>query len=164
MKNEQGILGIIRKFHGTPPKFTDGRIDYSKSDKAPVVTVFIKYKDKILLLKRSNNVSTYKGKWNTVAGYLDELKPLKKKIQEELREELGIGEDVMLSLSLGKSYQFRDIKIGKTWIVYPALAELKDDKVKLDKEHTDFRWIKPDEMKEFDIVPHLEKSFRAVVN
>ena len=165
MKNEQRVLEVIKKFHKKLPKFADGRINYSKSDTAPVITVFIKYKNKILLLKRSNNVSTYKGIWNTVAGYLDELKPLKEKTLEELNEELGIREDAILSLSLGKSYQFRDTNIDKTWIVYPALVELdKEPKIKLDREHTDYKWIKPDEIKNFDVVPHLLKSFRAVVN
>ncbi len=30
--------------------------------------------------------------------------------------------------------------------------------IKLDWEHTEYRWIKPQKMKDFDTVPGLEKS------
>ena len=80
------ILSKIQEFADKLPKFDDGRIDYSNSDTAPVITVFVKYKDKILLLKRSNKVNNYPSKWNTVSGYLDEVKPIKNKILEELSE------------------------------------------------------------------------------
>jgi len=45
---EEKILVTIKEFANKLPKFPDGRIDYSNSDIAPVITVFIKHKDKIL--------------------------------------------------------------------------------------------------------------------
>lgn len=63
------------------PHFPDGRIDYSHASKAPVVIIFVKHKGKILLLKRSSKVRAYKGKWQVVAGYLDEVKPLREKTE-----------------------------------------------------------------------------------
>ena len=57
-KQEKKILKTIEKFANKLPRFSDGRIDYSKSDTAPVITVFIKYEDQILLLKRSKKVRT----------------------------------------------------------------------------------------------------------
>ena len=51
-----------------------------------MIICFVRYNDEILLLKRSDKVWTYKGKWNVVAGYLDEIKPLREKALEELRE------------------------------------------------------------------------------
>ena len=87
---EQKILNIIKEFSERLPKFSDGRIDYSNSNIAPVIIVFIKYKNKILLLKRSDKVRIYQGKWNTVAGYLDEIKPIQEKALEEIQEETKI--------------------------------------------------------------------------
>ena len=97
-EKEEKILKIIEEFYKKLPKFKDGRIDYSNSDTAPVVTVFIKYKDKILLLKRSDKVRTYQGKWNTVAGYLDELKSTQEKAIEEIKEELGVEKNDISSI------------------------------------------------------------------
>jgi len=161
-RKERKILDTIEKFAKKLPKFPDGRINYSNSDIAPVIVIFIKYKGKIILLKRSNKVRTYRGKWNTVAGYLDEIKPINEKILEELREELKIKKSNIVSIRLGKPYTFRDTQIeaGKTWIVHPALVELKNQpEIKLDWEHIKYKWIKPEELKNFDTPPNLSKSF-----
>ena len=161
--DEQKILETIKQFEKLP-KFPDGRINYSNSDIAPVITVFVKYKDKILILKRSNKVRVYQRKWNTVAGYLDELRPVRDKILEEIHEELGINEDNILSIHIGESYKFTDTKVNKTWIVHPVLVELKNrPSIKLDWEHTEYKWIKPGELKNFDIVPKLEESLKRAL-
>jgi len=158
-EKEWKILKTIEEFANKLPKFPDGRIDYSKSDTAPVITVFIKHRDSILLLKRSDKVRTYQGKWNTVAGYLDERRPIREKILEEIKEELGISEDNILSIYLGEPYEFTDEKANKTWIVHPVLVELKNKpEIKLDWEHTEYKWIRPEELKDFDTVPKLGKS------
>jgi len=154
-------LSQIKKFSDKLPKFPDGRIDYSNSKIAPVITVFIKYQDRILLLKRSDKVSNYHGKWNTVSGYLDEVKPVKNKILEELKEELSIQEDIILNIQYGKYWKLVDKKINKTWLIYPVMVELKKKPlIKLDWEHTDCKWIRPEEISKFDIVTKLDKSLK----
>ncbi len=163
--NEKNVLSLLKKFSDGLPKFEDGRIDYSKSDKAPVITVFVKYKNKILLLKRSDKVRTYQGKWNTIAGYLDEVKPIKEKVLEELKEEIGICEAEISNIKYFDSYKLNDNKINKIWIVHPVLVELKNKvEVKLDWEHTEYKWISPEELRKFDIVTDLDKSLRRVLN
>lgn len=167
MNNQDAeILKIIKKFSEKLPHFPDGRINYSDSDTAPVLTCFLKYKDKILLLKRSNKVRTYQGKWNTVAGYLDELKPVREKAMEEIQEEVGVKEDNVLSILIGRCYKFTDNEIEKhkTWITCPVLVELKNKlEIKLDWEHTEYKWIKPEELTDFDIVPKLDESLGRVL-
>lgn len=165
MRHEKKYLEIIKDFYNKLPKFPDGRIDYSNSDDAPVVTIIVKYKDEILLLKRSDKVWTYKGKWQAVAGYLDEARPLKEKVLEELREEIGVLENNIKKIKYGKMFEFHDKDIGKTWIVNPVLAELKEKpQIKIDFEHTEYRWIKPEEIEKFDIVPNLKESMKGVLN
>jgi 8-oxo-dGTP diphosphatase len=153
------IRFIVRDFYKKLPKFKDGRIDYSKSDIAPVITVFLEYQDKILLLKRSDKVAAYKNKWNSIAGYLDELKPVKTKVFEELKEEIGLDKKNIESVFIGSSYKFYDKEIQKTWIIFPALVKLKQKvEIRLDWEHISYKWIKPKELSKFDIVPSLEKT------
>ncbi len=162
-KREKTILTTIKEFANKLPKFPDGRINYSNSDTAPVITVFVKYQDKILLLKRSNEVRVYQGKWNTVAGYLDEPKSLREKAMEEIQEELGISEDNILLFRVGESYKFTDAKVSKTWIVYPVLIELKNKPdIKLDWEHTEYKWIKTEKLRKFDIVSKLDKGLENI--
>ena len=156
---EKKIIEKIKEIAKVSTKFPDGRIDYSKADTAIVLTVFVQYRDEILLLKRSDKVGTYKGLWNTVTGYLDEARPIIEKIKEELREELDIDFNIIESYSFGKSFQFTDSKINKTWIVYPARIKLKQKpEIKLDWEHIEYIWIKPEDMKKYKTVPNLHLS------
>lgn len=165
MSNNNIIFeNVIKEFSKKLPKFSDGRIDYSNSDKAPVLICFIKYQDNILLLKRSDKVRTYQGLWNTVAGYLDELKPVVQKTHEEVSEEIGVGKKNILKTKLGNPFEFYDKDIKKTWIIFPILIELKFRPViKLDWEHTDYKWIKPSQIKEYNIIPNLDKTLSKVL-
>jgi len=161
---EQKIFETIKEFSKKLPKFPDGRIDYSKSDIAPVITVFVKFKNKILILKRSDKIRVYPNKWNAVAGYLDELKPVREKVLEEIKEELGINKNNIFTIHFGRPYEFTDSKVNKTWIIHPVLVEFQEEpEIKLDWEHTDYRWIKPEELENFDIIPKLEESLKKAL-
>lgn len=164
-KTEEEVHQLIQDFSKKLPHFSDGRIDYSQSDIAPVLTVFVTYKEKFLLLKRSTNVCTYQKKWNTVAGYLDNPKQtLFEKILEELNEELSITKDHISSYSFGQKYTFTDETNNKTWIVHPTLVTLsKKPTITLNSEHTKYTWISPNEINEFDTVPNLKKSMKRAV-
>ena len=164
MSNEIVFEKVLREFSEKLPKFSDGRIDYSDSDKAPVLTCFVKYEGRILLLRRSDKVRVYQGLWNSVAGYLDEFRPLEEKAHEELREELGITSDLIKQTKLGQPYELTGNKAKKIWVIFPVLVELnKEPVIKLDWEHTDFRWIDPADIKSFDIVPDLDKTLSRVL-
>jgi len=155
---------VLREFAEKLPRFPDGRIDYSNSDKAPVLTCFVRFEDKILLLKRSDRVRTHKGKWHTVAGYIDEPKPIREKALEELHEELGIYEHNILQCKMGSPYEFFDPDEQKSWLVHPVLVELKQKPdIKLDWEHTEFKWISPDKLTTYDTVPKLDESLKRVL-
>ena len=157
------ILATLKEFEHLP-HFPDGRIDYSHADKAPVLTCFVAYQGKILLLKRSCKVRAYQGKWCAVAGYLDEAKPLQAKALQELKEELGIKPENIASFALGAAYEFHDAQLNKTWLIHPMLAVLKQPiQVDIDWEHADFEWIAPARLAEYDTVPMLAESLKRAL-
>jgi ADP-ribose pyrophosphatase YjhB (NUDIX family) len=159
------IIELVSKLAADLPTFPDGRINYSNAKTAIVITVFIKFNDKILLLKRSNKVSTYKGLWNTVAGYIDEIKPVKEKIYDELKEEVGIIKNDIKNLKLKAPFSFKDNQINRTWIVNPAVVELnKKPDIKLDWEHVEYQWIDPKIINSFNTVPNLKESLKKGLN
>ncbi|MGH7843997.1 MAG: NUDIX domain-containing protein [Candidatus Binatia bacterium] len=163
--DEQEIDQTIRELAGKLPQLPDGRIDYSHSDTALVITCFVKFEDKILLLQRSDKVRTYQGKWNTVAGYIDEAKPLGELALRELREEVGISAEDIADIKIGNPFEFHDPDLNKNWRVQPVLAQLRrSPEIKMDWEHTDYRWIFPREINRFDIVPKLEESLKRVLS
>lgn len=161
----QEIFNKLKQIEKNLPKFEDGRIDYSNSKTALVLTCFIQVKNEILILKRSDKIATYKGMWNTVAGYIDDYVPLKEKVLEELNEELFISESQIEKFKIGNNYEFTDKNINKTWIIYPVLITLsKKPEIKLNWEHIDYKWINPKEIINYDTVPKLDESLKNALN
>lgn len=159
--NPDSIPEIVKEFSRKKKKFPDGRIDYSNEKECVVITIFVMYKGKLLLMKRSDKVGTYKGKWMAVAGYYDESVTLRKKVEEELREEIDVVD--YKKIEAFDLLMFEDKKIGKKWIIFNVVVELKKEpKIALDWEHTEYVWINPKTLEEYDTVPSLLQCFQKV--
>jgi 8-oxo-dGTP pyrophosphatase MutT (NUDIX family) len=125
------------------------------------VTVFLFNEGEILLLKRSEKVSTYKGKWAGVSGYIEEgERPLERAVKE-IREETGI-EDPEL-LREGEPFEVYDEDNQRAWRVHPFLFKVSSRRVSIDWEHSEYKWIKPEDIGKYEVVPALERSLKAVV-
>lgn len=158
--DENQILKKIQALSNKLPKFKDGRINYTDSVMAPIVLVFVKYRGKFLLVKRSKKVLHYNEMWNAVSGYMDELKPLRKKAIEEIKQELGIKEVDIGAVTVGKSYSYEDKEIDKIWLICPVMVSLsKRPTIKLDYENSEYRWIAPEEITQFNTPPGLKETF-----
>ena len=124
-----------------------------------IVTSFIKNDDKILILKRSDKVKSMKCLWAGVSGIIEknDTTPLER-AKIEIFEETGINEN---EIELLKSVE--QIKIESTqyknheWNIFAFLFKTKNPKVKLNWENSDYNWIKPNEIKNYETVPELEK-------
>lgn len=146
------------------PRFPDGRVNYRTLETVPVVTCLVRREGKVLLLKRSDRVSTYPGYWHTVAGYLDEPDlALRGHVAKELLEELGLGEENWRLVRVAPPLTVADESVGKTWIIHPVLVELVDDPpLRLDWEHTAYRWVRPDEITQYQTIPSLSDVLRSL--
>ncbi len=139
------IPNVVKKAHRSLPHFKDGRIDYSEAEIAPVVVVIVKWENEILLLKRSQEVRTNRGRWGFVAGYMDELKPVVEKGIEELKEETGITKNEVSSISRKGVYRWEYSEGGIEFISHLVLAVLDEKpRVSLSWEHTSYRWVEID--------------------
>ena len=124
-----------------------------------IVTSFIKDDDNILILKRSNKVKSMKCLWAGVSGIIerDDITPLDR-AKTEIFEETGINEN---EIELLKSIEQIKIKSAQyknhEWNIFPFLFKAKNPKVKLNWENSDYNWIKPNEIKNYETVPELEK-------
>ena len=124
-----------------------------------IVTSFIKNNDKVLILKRSDKVKSMKCLWAGVSGIIEknDTTPLAR-AKTEIFEETGINEE---EIELLKSVE--QIKIESTqyknheWNIFAFLFKTKNPKVKLNWENSDYNWIKPNEIKNYETVPELEK-------
>ena len=130
---------------------------------AKVVTCLLENKGEILILRRSEDVGTYRELWGGVAGFVEEGEEPYETALKEIKEEVGIGKKEILSVKKEGPVKFTDLYENKLydWIVYPFLFHIKRrDMIQIDWEHTEFRWIKPSELKNYDTVPR----FREIVS
>ena len=123
-----------------------------------IVTSFIKNDDKILILKRSDKVKSMKCLWAGISGIIENNETPLARAKIEIFEEAGI-HDVQIELL--KAIQ--QIKISSAqyknheWNIFPFLFKAKNPEIKLNWENSEFKWIEPNEIKNYKTVPDLEK-------
>ena len=128
-----------------------------------VVTVFLNHRNKILVFKRSREVSTYSGHWAGVSGYLESQNPLDQ-AYTEMAEEVGLTSEDVTLLSVGEPLQIFDESQGLAWRVHPFLFLVHDPgRIRLDWENIEMRWIHPDELGELHTVPALRETLQRVM-
>ena len=128
---------------------------------ADVVTcLLVNDEQELLILKRSDKVRTYKGCWGGVAGYIEEDEGSLDTAYKEISEEVGLRKIEVKLLKVGKIVEFKDVDEGKeySWVVHPFLFRVdKKSKINIDWEHSEFRWIKPPQIKSFNTVPFFKE-------
>ena len=123
-----------------------------------IVTSFIKFNNQILILKRSEKVRSMKGLWSGVSGVIENNENPIDRAKIEIFEEVGIKEkEIKLLKKLEKmkisSQQYKNHE----WEIFPFLFETKKGDIELNWENSEFKWILPKELKNYQTVPSLEK-------
>lgn len=113
---------------------------------------------RVLLLKRADSHSTNPGQWCFVTGYIEEGESPRHAAIRELSEELRIEaspvrEGSMVEVSLSSEQRLD---------VYPFLFETPGVEIELDREHSVFAWIMPDELGQYDTVPQLADDLKSL--
>lgn len=129
----------------------------------PVVTCFLESNDRILVMRRSNQVGTYQGLWGGVSGYIDSATP-DRQAAKEIREETGLAiKDIQLIVR-GQPLEILDKKLKTKWVVYPYLFKVVNkDNIKFDWEQQETKWITPSEMDSLETVPKLKETLDSLL-
>jgi isopentenyldiphosphate isomerase len=115
--------------------------------------VVVNPEGKVLLLKRSLDKKLFPNKWFVVGAYpMSENDDFVGKVHSELGEETGSDGKI---LKVGSIVNSKDG--STTIIVHTFLAERNTDKVKINGEHTEFKWVEPEDIKKFDTVPGTDE-------
>ncbi|MEJ0054047.1 MAG: NUDIX domain-containing protein [bacterium] len=138
-----------------------GQTDFTNIRYTPVINCAVRYKGRILLVKRGAGMRLYPGYWNGVSGFLDDKKELKDKVREELREELGLTKKQIVSMKLGTLLYQDAPKYKKTWLVLPVLVAINTDKVRLDWEGEEYGWFKPSGIKKLRLLPGFKETLES---
>lgn len=127
-----------------------------------VVTAFLENGDRILILRRSSNVKTMKGKWGAVSGYLETNDPSEQAIIE-INEETGLSNGDIQFVRAGKVVQATDPdNPNSVYAVHPYLFHAKSRKIRLSSEHDLCRWVPIEDLWRYDAVPKLKEAWESV--
>jgi 8-oxo-dGTP pyrophosphatase MutT (NUDIX family) len=128
-----------------------------------VVTAFLEHNGKILLVRRSQSVGTYRGRWSGISGYL-EHEPLEQALTE-IREETGLSASDIELVRQGGPLEILDAEWNRRWRVHPFLFHVKrPDAIRLDWENLELRWIVPSEIDNYETVPSLKETLARVLD
>ncbi len=127
-----------------------------------VVTCFLESEGEILILRRSGEVGSYQGSWAGVSGYIESTAD--EQALTEIEEETNLGRGDVELLKRGEPLAVEDEGLGTRWLVHPYLFRIKDrDKVRIDWEHKESRWIKPEDIGNYQTVPKLKEALSRVL-
>ena len=133
----------------------------AKLEDKKVVTCLLESDGEVLILRRSEQVGSYRGRWAGVSGYV-ETTPDEQALTE-ISEETGMAGEELALVRKGEPLTVDDEKLGVRWIVHPYLFHINErDKVRIDWEHQEARWIKPQEMGNYPTVPMLRETLAQV--
>ena len=132
--------------------------------KRRVVTCFLEHQGKLLILRRSQKVRTYRGKWAGVSGSIEGASALEQAFKE-IAEETGLGPGDVKLLREGEPLEVVDEKSAVEWHVHPFLFRVADPTwIRLDWEHSESRWIHPDGLSQLDTVPMLKETWERLIS
>jgi len=126
-----------------------------------VVTCFLESEGEILVLRRSEQVGSYQGRWAGVSGYID--KTADEQALIEIKEEASLCEEDLRLIRKGKPLSIKDDELGIRWMVHPYLFHVSDrTKIKIDWEHKEMKWIDPKDIDSYQTVPRLKETLARV--
>ncbi len=98
-----------------------------------------------------------------MSGYLEGNEPLNQ-AYKEIREETSLGEKDIILIKEGSYIDFQGITSDTTiWRVFPFLfSVINPDKIVLDWEHDEMKWIDPQRLKDYDIIRGMEEVLQRV--
>ena len=124
-----------------------------------VVTCFLRHRGEVLLLRRSEQVGAYRGRWGGVSGYVEGTP--EETAHREIAEETGLERAVRL-VRRGEPLAVEDTALGTRWIVHPFLFDCAHRDLRLDWETTEAAWTSPPDILGRDTVPQLWTAYTRV--
>lgn len=133
----------------------------------PVVTCFLRNRDDVLLMRRSDEVGSYRGQWGGVFGFVEPDsagggdRPPAAAARAEIAEEAGLLAACEL-VRAGEPFEVADENLGTTWLVHPFLFDCDSRAVEPNEETVETAWVPPTEILRREAVPDLWTSYDRV--
>lgn len=106
---------------------------------------------KILIVKRSDDDDAFPGLWEFPSGKKEPMEWVEDSVVREVREETGLKVKVInIIFTFNFTMEKPDKVVDATQLVFLVEAE-EDSEVNLSEEHSEFKWIGPDEVDNYNI-------------
>jgi len=122
---------------------------------------FIEYKGKILVLRESNKYGpgTNAGQYDVPGGRIRPDEKFFDALKREITEEVGVKVKIGSPFYVGEWFPKPN---GEKWHVVGVFFQCvaSSDKVKLSKDHDDYRWVDPKNLGKIKLIDNLKLAFK----
>lgn len=134
-------------------------VDLPDVEAKPVVSVFLRNRGRFLVVRRSDRVGSFQGRWSAISGYVEGDEDPRARAGQEIREETRVR-----GARFRRSAEPLLTRHGNTaFVVHPFLFDAPTRRVVLDWENVEYRWITPDELKGLRTVPRLDVVLQRIL-
>lgn len=135
----------------------EGTVELPGVPERHVVSTFLEREGRILVVRRSERVGSFRGKWSGVSGYLEGDEDPEARARQEVEEETGLRDLALVA----RGRVVRSRGEGTVYTIHPFRFRSAGGDVRLDWENVESRWVSPDELSALDGVPKLHEAYRA---
>lgn len=129
-----------------------------------IVTSFLTQDNKYLILKRSNKVRTMKELWAGISGIIENNEDPLYRAKKEIHEETNITEDQITLIRTASQMRIDSPQYkNHEWLIFPFLFSVKEPKIRLNWENSEYQWITPTDLTKFQTVPSLKKVLASLL-
>lgn len=119
----------------------------------------IENEGKLLLMKRADDYDFEGGYWEAVSGRLEQkIGSVKEEMLREVREELGDNFKVEIIAPIGTYNFFRNKDGTGETIGIDFVCKYIGGEIKINEEHSDYKWVSKDEIKNYKVSDSLYKK------
>ena len=127
---------------------------------------------RVCLLKRSRKAHVYFGQWAACSGSIEAGdKDALTAALREVREEMSVKSRDLELVVAGEPLEIYDKKLATVWKVWTFVWKLRGvksveeaiRKVRLDAEHEEMKWVRPEELRRMDTVQGLADTLERVL-
>ncbi len=120
-----------------------------------VVKALILNGNKILIIRRGNAEEFRSGEWDLPGGKLSFGESPIESIQRETFEETGLDIEIIKPLDTWTFFRDEEQVIGITFLAKPT-----SNNISIGKEHTEYKWIHPEEIDKYPVHEGIKKVIK----
>lgn len=105
-----------------------------------------------------------KGLWAGISGIIEGKEEPLERAKTEIFEEVGLTEESIVLLKAAPQMEISSPQYANhQWVVFPFLFSVREPKLKLNWEHSEYEWVYTSEISKYQTVPTLDKVLASLL-